>query len=90
MLQRLQGYPNRAHAPMADGCASSTIHLSDFRAPRTAQSPETTESARIGLADTVRYFFQEHRMKVQTGIKAGRQGVEASHGGKPRPIGKGV
>jgi hypothetical protein len=29
-------------------------------------------------------------MKVQTGIKAGRQGVEASHGGKPRPIGKGV
>jgi hypothetical protein len=35
-------------------------------------------------------FLKEHLMKVQTGIKAGRQGVEASHGGKPRPIGKGV
>jgi hypothetical protein len=35
-------------------------------------------------------FLKEHCMKVQTGIKAGRQGVEASHGGKPRPIGKGV
>jgi hypothetical protein len=34
--------------------------------------------------------LQEHFMKVQTGIKAGSQGVEASHGGKPRPVGKGV
>ena len=33
---------------------------------------------------------QEFTMKVQTGIKAGAHGVEASHGGKPRPIGKGV
>jgi hypothetical protein len=37
-----------------------------------------------------RRFLKEHGMKVQTGIKAGRQGVEASHGGKPRPVGKGV
>jgi hypothetical protein len=30
-------------------------------------------------------------MKVQTGLKAGAHGgAEASHGGKPRPIGKGV
>jgi hypothetical protein len=29
-------------------------------------------------------------MKVKTGLKAGRQGVEASHGGRPRPVGKGV
>lgn len=33
---------------------------------------------------------KELGMKVQTGIKAGAHGVEASHGGKPRPIGKGV
>jgi hypothetical protein len=41
-----------------------------------------------GLQTTV--IFKEFVMKVQTGIKAGRQGVEASHGGKPRPVGKGV
>jgi hypothetical protein len=54
------------------------------------QRPEATESAGTGLAETSVTFLLEHVMKVQTGIKAGRQGVEASHGGKPRPIGKGV
>jgi hypothetical protein len=44
----------------------------------------------LGWQATQAKFFKEHFMKVQTGIKAGRQGVEASHGGKPRPIGKGV
>jgi hypothetical protein len=29
-------------------------------------------------------------MKVQTGLKAGNLRGEASHGGKPRPVGKGV
>lgn len=29
-------------------------------------------------------------MKVKTNLKAGRKGVEASHGGRPRPVGKGV
>ena len=28
-------------------------------------------------------------MKVKSGIKAGQHGVERSHGGKPRPVGKG-
>ena len=29
-------------------------------------------------------------MKVKTNVKAGKHNTEASHGGKPRPIGKGV
>jgi hypothetical protein len=29
-------------------------------------------------------------MKIKSGIRAGKVGVEASHGGKPRPVGKGV
>ena len=48
-----------------------------------------TEFASIGRADIV--SFKEWIMKVQTGIKAGRAVTgELSHGGKPRPIGKGV
>jgi hypothetical protein len=81
-----------AHIERKAGRTGHTRFNPIFRQSADGHIAAGSKFAGIGPSNNVPLaHLLEIHMKVKTGIRAGAQGgTEASHGGKPRPVGKGV